>query len=319
MSMRLNSILKATTLGSLLALAVTGRVSAVDGVIEINQARALAGGVTPGDSPGFPVTISQPGSYRLTGNLDVRPPANPGQANPENVTAIKVTVGDVTLDLNGFVISGPVSCTFNGTAVVCSISGSGNGIDAGAIGGNALTHVVITDGAVIGFGHDGIHGNQADRVERVRVSNNANFGIDVDNESLVSRCKAQVNGQRGISAGPDSVVSDNIASANGEIGILGDLGSTITGNTSTNNVGAGINAGSGVTLTRNSSRENKGRGISTGGGCILNGNSATDNTGFCLGLGSSSGYTNNVIDSNTAGTVTGGVSLGQNLCNGVAC
>src|SRR5271156_5439677 len=44
---------------------------AVDGVIEINQASAKAGGVTPGDTPLFPVTLSQPGSYRLTGNLDV--------------------------------------------------------------------------------------------------------------------------------------------------------------------------------------------------------------------------------------------------------
>lgn len=40
-----------------------------DGVILINQSRALAGGVTSGDTPGFPVTISQAGSYPLTGNL----------------------------------------------------------------------------------------------------------------------------------------------------------------------------------------------------------------------------------------------------------
>ena len=72
---------------------------AVDGVVLINQASALAGNVTPGDTPGFPVTISQPGSYRLAGNLTV-PDAN--------TTAIEVTAtGQVTVDLNGFVISGP--------------------------------------------------------------------------------------------------------------------------------------------------------------------------------------------------------------------
>jgi hypothetical protein len=38
--------------------------AAVDGVIEINQAKALAGGVTPGDTAGFPVALSAPGSYR---------------------------------------------------------------------------------------------------------------------------------------------------------------------------------------------------------------------------------------------------------------
>ena len=31
---------------------------AVDGVVLMNQANATAGNVTPGDSPGFPVTIS---------------------------------------------------------------------------------------------------------------------------------------------------------------------------------------------------------------------------------------------------------------------
>jgi len=45
---------------------------AVDGVIEINQAKAKAGAVTAGDTPGFPVTISAAGSYRLTGDLDQR-------------------------------------------------------------------------------------------------------------------------------------------------------------------------------------------------------------------------------------------------------
>ena len=48
---------------------------AVDGVTLIDQNKALAGSVTPGDTPGFPVTISQPGSYRLSGNLERCPTA----------------------------------------------------------------------------------------------------------------------------------------------------------------------------------------------------------------------------------------------------
>ena len=42
---------------------------AVDGVLEINQTCAVQTGCFAGDSPGFPVTITQPGSYRLTSNL----------------------------------------------------------------------------------------------------------------------------------------------------------------------------------------------------------------------------------------------------------
>ena len=56
--------------GLLLALPTT--VLAVDGVIEINDARARAGQVTPGDNAGYPVVINEPGSYRLTGNLELR-------------------------------------------------------------------------------------------------------------------------------------------------------------------------------------------------------------------------------------------------------
>ena len=75
---------------------------AVDGIVLIDQSHALAGGITPGDAAGFPVTISQPGSYRLSGNLIV----------PDmNTTAIVITADGVTLDLNGFSIMGPVVCT----------------------------------------------------------------------------------------------------------------------------------------------------------------------------------------------------------------
>ena len=86
---------------ALLAIVTAREVRAVDGVIEINQARAIAGGVTPGDTPGFPVTISAAGSYRLTGNLTV--PAL-------NTTAISITANYVTLDLGGFLVSGPNTC-----------------------------------------------------------------------------------------------------------------------------------------------------------------------------------------------------------------
>src|SRR5262245_44146183 len=63
---------------------------AVDGVVLINQATVTAAG-------GFPHTISQPGSYKLSGNLAV----------PAGVNGIYISASNVTLDLNGFTISGP--------------------------------------------------------------------------------------------------------------------------------------------------------------------------------------------------------------------
>jgi hypothetical protein len=80
-----------------LFVAVSSLAFAVDGVILIDQNRALAGNVTPGDAPGYPVTIAQPGSYRLSGKLTA----------PADVHGIVIAASGVTLDLNGFSIEGP--------------------------------------------------------------------------------------------------------------------------------------------------------------------------------------------------------------------
>src|SRR2546421_5801594 len=86
----------------LIGMALAIPLYGVDGVVLINQNAALAGNVTPGDAPGFPVTISVSGSYRLSGNLVV-PDAN--------TTAVEITAADVTIDLNGFSVIGPTVCT----------------------------------------------------------------------------------------------------------------------------------------------------------------------------------------------------------------
>ena len=78
---------------ALLALTAAGQALAQ---ATIDQNKALAGNVTPGDMPGFPITLSVPGSYKLTGNLVV----------PGGLNGIEITSDNVTLDLNGFRIAG---------------------------------------------------------------------------------------------------------------------------------------------------------------------------------------------------------------------
>ncbi|HPG24429.1 MAG TPA: right-handed parallel beta-helix repeat-containing protein [Myxococcota bacterium] len=90
------------TLGAFVVLAAT-HAGAVDGVIEISHAEALAGGITAGDTPGYPVTLSEPGSYRLTTDLEI--PSTTG------LRGVVVSTGPVTLDLNGFAIRGPGDCS----------------------------------------------------------------------------------------------------------------------------------------------------------------------------------------------------------------
>jgi len=51
-----------------LSIALPSVAMAVDGVIEINQSRVEAGGITGGDAANFPATLSESGSYVLKGH-----------------------------------------------------------------------------------------------------------------------------------------------------------------------------------------------------------------------------------------------------------
>ena len=143
---------------------------AVDGVTLIDQKAALSGKVTISDAAGFPVTISQSGSYRLASNLVV----------PDSTTtAIEVTADDVTLDLNGFSIVGPNVCLPNPTR--CTFSGTGIGVMAvGPPGVVSPANVRVSNGTVRGMGGHGIRmmGNGT-VVERVRSVTNGGPGIVV--------------------------------------------------------------------------------------------------------------------------------------------
>lgn len=95
---------------------------AVDGQILINQAAVMAAG-------GFPYAITQPGSYKLSGNLVV----------PAGSDGIHILVSNVTLDLNGFSITTASSAM--GTYGV--VSKPSTGVEPAAI--------TIRNGAVRGF------------------------------------------------------------------------------------------------------------------------------------------------------------------------
>jgi hypothetical protein len=82
------------------------RSHADPGDIEINQDSAGAGFITPGDSPGFPITITESGNYILTSPLDVT-----GEPNPQNVSVIIVDAPKVSIDMSGKGIIGPNVCT----------------------------------------------------------------------------------------------------------------------------------------------------------------------------------------------------------------
>lgn len=90
------------TLVAILAMAlVPSSVFAVDGVVLINQSTVVSSG-------GFPYTITTAGSYKLSGNLVV----------PSGVNGVAINADNVTIDLNGFSITGGALLSAQSTAFV---------------------------------------------------------------------------------------------------------------------------------------------------------------------------------------------------------
>jgi hypothetical protein len=243
--------------------ATSTTVRAADGAVLIDQNRAVAGNITPGDDPGFPVTISQPGSYRLAGNLTV-PDAD--------TSAIVITADGVTLDLNGFSIAGPLVCTA-GPTVTCLSAGKGIGIEGSHILA-ATRGVRVFNGSVRGMGSMGILlGGIGSSVSQIRVDQNGGGGISVYGN--VSDSAATLNGSFGIIG---LNVRDSSAVQNAGDGILVDTGGVATGNVSSSNGGLGMAVMNGV-ATGNTIFGNRLFGIQANCPSALIGNTVLANIG----------------------------------------
>lgn len=269
--------IRRTLFAAPIIIALAQALIAADGLTLIDQRAAMSGKVTAQDSPGFPVTISQSGSFRLTGNLQVPDAAT---------TAIEITADDVTLDLNGFTISGPNVCTPNPTR--CTYSGGGGiGIKAfGATGVVSPANIRVMNGMVRGMGGHGIRmmgegtlvqnvvsvsnggpgivvgeGNVIDSVAKLNGSGAAIVGV------IVRGCTAS-NNIFGIFVRPGGVASGNVAVSNSAVGISVNNASA-TGNTAYGNGTYGIDAVCPGVLSGNTAHNNISGNIRTNGACSL--------------------------------------------------
>lgn len=250
---------------------------AVDGVIEINDARALAGGVTPTDTAGYPVTIDQRGSYRLTGDLGV---------SGTNQNVVEISAEDVVLDLNGFTIR----CLFVFTP--CAGQGSGVGINI-----SATENVVVRNGTVRDMPSSGIGGTGA-VLENVAVLDNGGGGISIGGGTVRD---SEIRGNTGIGIGFNqsevSVIGSTIA-GNSSTGIRSD-GGVISGNTIAFNA-AGIDTAGSVSallIIDNVINNNAGFAIDAGANAAYGRNVLAGN--------------NSGAEVQVSGTI---LDLGQNVC-----
>ena len=207
----------------LASILVPACLFAVDGVVLINQATVIAAG-------GFPFIISQPGSYRLSGNL---------QAKDKDTDVIIINVDNVTIDLNGFSMVGPSSCS---GGFPCTNEGFGAGIRNSRT--RFITNITIRNGTIQGMGGAGIT-------------------IDGDN-ILVEYMHIADCGGDGISVAGNAIAQRNTADRNDGFGIRVGVG-VIAENTATSNSIDGINCSNTGTISRNVARFNRRFGISSTG------------------------------------------------------
>ncbi len=150
-------------------------------------------------------TIDISGSYIVTRNL-----AAAGNC-------LVIAADNITIDLDGYTISG---------------NGTGDGITDSGVG---RKNIAIRNGVVTNF----VFGIQffnspGCAVERVRASQNSQFGIEV---------------------GDKAIVKDNIASGN-DIGIFARSGSLVTSNVAFDNTNSGFFISDGSTISNNTAYGN---------------------------------------------------------------
>lgn len=208
--------------------------------------------------------ITQPGSYYLTNNIT--------QSTAPGVTGIQVATSNVTIDLNGFTISGgQTGIELAGTISNITIKNgtirntSGSGIFAS--GSPSATKVVVSDVHMDGITDAAVFvGDRAviDNVHVIAAAGSAtSSGIRVGATSQVSRSSCQGFRFAGFELAAGSLIEASLAA----------------GGTGTSPQGNGFILGTGAQAERCIARSNSGDGFFLEGAAVARDCTATGNTG----------------------------------------
>ena len=218
----------------------------------------------------IPFTITQPGSYVMTQNLE---------NTTNNADGIIIDANNVTLDLGGYTLSG----------------GSVNSDDGIFVLGDQ-DNIYIYNGHVDGWGGDGINALNADNsiFEKLTVSNNGNDGLVADFNASISYVTALANGLDGIEGDDGTVIVFSTASENGDNGIQTSEGSVVAHSAAFNNLGDGIDVAAGSSVFHSSVSDNTLFGVDLALGGTVQGSSAYDNDRNGFDIASSSVVRDNI-------------------------
>lgn len=304
-------------LGVLVAWTIgAGAASAANGMIEINQARALAGGVNGSlaiDPPGFPVVIGAPGSYLLTSDLDLA-------VATESGIVVAPGVEDVTIDLGGFTIRGVSGVNVSPPLWQCT---GGGGVNGGVgIEGTLSERVTVRNGRVRKMGGTGIQLGAAARIESMGIEQNCGDGMQLGADSVVQATLVRASRFRGIYCSTrcriadtssvenrfagieanESVISRVVVRLNGKDGVLGGEGCKIESSVATRNGADGEVGSAGLYL------------LFDGSNAI--GNVSNANQGQGIVANAQTGVALNAIDANTITGLGNGSRTDCNLVDG---
>ncbi len=256
-----------------------------------------------------------------------------------NANGIEITTSFVNIDLGGFLLAGPITCTGSGfnQGLVCG-AGTGDGIWAANNDG-----IAVRNGTLRGFADQGFAANGgAARVEDMVFSENGRWSVQVSDGAqirnvlversggngtsnalvtstgaVIENLVARQNQNNGASVGSWSTIRGSSFTSNGVNGLSGGSGCTVVQNSASGNGGDGISVSKNSQIAENSSTLNDGDGIQTTSDSNVQRNTVAENAGYGLRItGTGTAYRENQIGTNTLGTVLGGVNTGSNLCNG---
>jgi hypothetical protein len=266
---------------------------AIDGIIEINQAAALAGGVTSGDTPGFPVLLSEPGSYVMTSNLTLP------DTNTDGIELVAAT-GSIQIDMNGFLILGSGTCT-----PFCPVTSCTGGTGRGVYSDTAILGVGLRNGGIQGMGAAGVDVIGGVSLDAVFLANNGGDGVRI--------------------ASGAGRFENVIPSRNGGDGIHGEPTLPLRARevTTSCNLGDGIEAGPASTIVDSTAITDGGRGFVVGFGSLVRDSVSTSHlTGFGLECSATAGIGGNIFTSNNgagANFSSGCTAIDSNICDGALC
>lgn len=288
---------------------------------EVEPRIAINASNTPGDTNSL-FKITQPGSYYLAGNI----------AGVAGKQGIEIAASGVTLDLNGFIVTGSTGAVSgistdglsrtNISVVNGTVTGwQGNGVDLGNTQQAVIRGVRALSNGSGTVGH-GIRASDYSVIEDCFASGNAGFGFDLFSSCSVVRCEASLNGNNGIDCANGCLIVNCNATGNQGIGIRSDTYCRVTDCVARGNAGDGISVTNG-SLVSGCAASQSSSGIVAASRCRIVNNNCSANTGGTGGSGIRLIGADNTVESNTCSANTVGIQallagniIIKNTCSG---